>query len=71
MYKPLIMEQKNKNEKPFSNGKTLIKIVVMVLVVLIFRNNPEVLDYILIFLESILDLILNSVSKKSNDSKTN
>ena len=70
-YKHLKMKKKNQNEKPFSNGKSGIKIVITFLIVVTFRNEPETLEYILLFLDSILNLILDNIGKKSDDSKTN
>lgn len=65
------MKQEQQNEKPFSNGKSGIKIAITFLTVWIFRNEPETLNYILLFLDSILNLILDNIGKKSDDSKTN
>ena len=70
-YKTLNMKRKKQNEKPFSNGKSGIKIVITFLIVMIFKDNPETLEYILLFSDSILNLILDNIGKKSDDSKTN
>lgn len=70
MYKQLLT-MKEKNEKPFSNGRERIKIGIMILVVLILKDEPETLEYVLMFLDSVLNLIIDKISKNSEDSKTN
>ena len=70
-YKTLNMKRKKQNEKPFTNGKNVIKIVMTFLMVVMFKNDPETLGNILLFLGSILDLILDNIGQKSDDSKTN
>lgn len=65
------MKENEQNKKPFSKGKELIKTATMVLIIIAFKENLGVIDCLVPILKLVVDICVDWISKKVNDSKTN
>ena len=65
------MIPENKNPKPFTKGKVVVKTLITLLVFTFLNDKMEMLDYLLPILKSVIDITVDWITENGNNSKTN
>lgn len=64
------MSKKNENPKPFSKGKIVVKMLITLLLMTFLNDKMEMLDYLVPILKSFVDITVDWITEKVNNSKT-
>lgn len=64
------MKEENKNSKPFTKGKVVVKMLVTLLLITFLNDKMEMLDYLVPILKSIVDITVDWITEQVNNSKT-
>lgn len=64
------MKEKNENPKPFTKGKDVVKTLITLLLITILNDTVEMIDYLLPILKSLVDITVDWITQKRNNSKT-
>lgn len=64
------MSKKNENPKPFTKGKIVVKMLITLLLITFLNDKMEMLDYLVPILKSIVDITVDWITEKVNNSKT-
>lgn len=64
------MSKKNENPKPFTKGKIVVKMLITLLLMTFLNDKMEMLDYLVPILKSFVDITVDWITEKVNNSKT-
>lgn len=64
------MKEENKNPKPFTKGKVVVKMLITLLLITFLNDKMEMLDYLVPILKSIVDITVDWITEQVNNSKT-
>lgn len=64
------MTEKNKNPKPFTKGKVVVKTLITLLIITVLNDTVEIIDYLLPILKSLVDFTVDWITQQRNNSKT-
>lgn len=64
------MKEENKNPKPFTKGKVVVKTLITLLLITFLNDKTELLDYLVPILKLITDITVDWITEKVNNSKT-